>query len=70
MTRSTARALRDECPRCAEPVVVDEAACDFCGHPIRPRRPIVLRAIEVTSLAAVLAVIVLLCHLIGSFLQV
>jgi uncharacterized protein (DUF983 family) len=65
MTRSMARTLRDECPRCAEPVLAGDTACDFCGHPIRPRRPALLRAIEVASLGAVVAVIVLLCRWIG-----
>ena len=59
-----------DCPKCAEPLGVEAASCDFCGHTIVARKPVVVRLIEVASLAAVLAVIILGCRALGTLIGI
>lgn len=70
LTRPTERSAARECPRCAETVAEGVAQCGFCGHALRPRRSVSTRLIEVASLAAVLAVVILVCRLLGDLLGI
>lgn len=70
MTGPTARAALRDCPKCAEPVPIDGGVCGFCDHPVAPRKSAAVRVLEVTSLALVLAVIILVCRALGTLLGV
>jgi hypothetical protein len=67
---STDRPAGRECPKCAEAVADEDTACSFCGFPIRPRKPLLVRLAEIVSLAAALAVIIVICRGIGQLLGV
>lgn len=70
MTRPTDFKVASECAKCAEPVTLDASVCDFCGYPVRPRKPISQRLAEVASLAAALAFIISVCRVLGHLLRV
>ncbi|HEX8056113.1 MAG TPA: hypothetical protein VF481_05590 [Novosphingobium sp.] len=70
MVRPTDFKAASECAKCAEPVAGDALACDFCGYPVRPRKPVSQRLGEVASLAAALAFIIAVCRVLGHLLNV
>jgi hypothetical protein len=59
-----------ECPKCAEPVAAGETACGFCGYVAVPRKAVSVRMAEAACLALVLALIILVCRIIGRLLGV
>lgn len=70
MLRPTDFKAASECAKCAEPVSDNALACNFCGYPVRPRKPMSQRLGEVASLAAALAFIIAVCRVLGHLLNV
>ena len=70
MLRPTEFKAADECAKCAEPLAGDALACDFCGYPVRPRKPVSQRLAEVASLAVALAFVIAVCRVLGRLLDV
>jgi hypothetical protein len=70
MPRPTDLKAVSECAKCAEPVAGNALACDFCGYPVRPRKPVSQRLAEVASLAVALAFVIAVCRVLGHLLDV
>jgi predicted amidophosphoribosyltransferase len=65
MPRPTDFKAAGECAKCAEPVPWNAQACDFCGYPVRPRKPVTQRLAEIASLATALAFVIAVCRVLG-----
>jgi hypothetical protein len=66
MASRTAR----ECPKCAEEVAEEDTTCGFCDFAIVPRKSVLVRLGEIAALSAVLALIIVVCRVIGLLLGV
>jgi hypothetical protein len=69
-TATVASLAARECPKCAEEVAAEDTTCGFCDFAIVPRKSALARLGEIAALSAVLALIIVICRVIGLLLGV